>query len=346
MALLRGITPVILCGGGGTRLWPRSCAAHPKPFLPLIGERTLFEAALARCCGAEGFAAPLIVAGSAHLALIEAQSEGTSNVIVEPSARNTAAAIALAALRVPEDAILLICPSDHHIADVAAFRAAAVKAAALAADDWLVSFGIEATAPETGFGYLERGDPIGDLGFRTARFIEKPDRARAEGFVASGKHAWNGGIFAFRAGAYLAELGRYRPDIAAAVRAAVADGRTDGARFHPAAAPFDAIKGDSVDYAIMEKTDRAAMVPVDMGWSDIGNWDALHAALPCDASGNAVRGTAELVDCHNVLVDSDGPRVSAIGLDDIIIVVNGEDVLVTTRAGAQKVGKLTGALRQ
>lgn len=342
------MTPVILCGGNGTRLWPRSRAAHPKPFLPLVGTSTLFEATMARCSDRTQFAAPIIVAGSAHLSLIEAQSAAIAGVrlIVEPSARNTAAAIALAALQLPEEAVMLVCPSDHHIADAAAFRTAAAKAATLAQEDWLVSFGIKATAPETGFGFLERGAPIGDLGFCTAQFIEKPDRPRAVEFVASGRHAWNGGIFAFRAGFYLSELERHRPDIAEGARQATAAGRAEGAQFHPSAAAFDAIKGESVDYAVMEKTDRAAMVPVDMGWSDIGNWHALHAALPKDAAGNAVRGAAELVDCHGVLVDSDGPRVSAIGIEDIVIVVNGGEVLVTTREGAQKVGKLQGAANQ
>lgn len=342
------IIPVILCGGSGTRLWPRSRAALPKPFLPLVGTVTLFEATLARCPAAAGFAAPIVVAGAAHLAHVEAQlgSAAGAQVIVEPAARNTAAAIALAALRLPEDAIMLVCPSDHHIADAAAFQRAAQAAARLAADDWLVSFGIEATAPETGFGYLQRGEPIGALGFRTARFIEKPDLERARQFVADGKHAWNGGIFAFRAGAFLAELAAHRPALAAAARAAVAAGHEDGSRFHPGAAEFAGIESESVDYAVMENTSRAALVPAQMGWSDIGNWDALLAARPGDANGNSVRGTAELVDCRNVLVETDGPRVSAIGLEDVVIVVDGNEVLVTTRAGAQLVGKLDGAANQ
>ncbi|MBK9012317.1 sugar phosphate nucleotidyltransferase [Novosphingobium sp.] len=342
------IVPVILCGGSGTRLWPRSRATCPKPFLPLVGDSTLFEATVARCADAEGFAPPLVVTGAAHLAHVEAQlgeSPG-AQVIVEPSARNTAAAIALAALRLPPDAVMLVCPSDHHIADPAAFRIAARAAAALAREGWLVSFGIEATAPETGFGYLQRGEAIGELGFRTARFVEKPDLERARGFIADGGYAWNGGIFAFRAGTFLEELAAHRPAIAAQARAAVAGGHQDGARFHPDAAVFAAIDSESVDYAVMENTARAALVPADMGWSDIGNWDALHAARERDEAGNSARGRAELVDCRNVLVETDGPRVSAIGLEDVVIVVDGDEVLVTTRAGAQLVGKLTGASSQ
>ena len=341
------ITPVILCGGSGTRLWPRSRKTMPKPFLPLVGDATLFEATLGRCAD-PAFAAPVVVTGAAHLDHVEAQAPAGSGmtVIVEPSARNTAAAIALAALRLPEDAVMLVCPSDHHIADTAAFRASAAHAAELAAQGWLVSFGIEATAPETGFGYLERGEAIGDHGYRVARFVEKPDLARAEQFLAAGNYAWNGGIFAFGAGTFLAELERHRPRIAAAARAAAEKGRNEGTRFHPDAEAFAAIESESVDYAVMENTDRAAMVPASMGWSDIGNWDALHTALERDAAGNTVRGRGELVDCRNVLVDSDGPRVSVIGLEDVIVVVDGDEVLVTTRAGTQKVGKLDGAANQ
>lgn len=340
--------PVILCGGSGTRLWPRSRAIKPKPFLPLVGTGTLFEATLARCAPEAGFAAPVVVTGAAHLDHVEGQwPAGTGGeTIVEPCARNTAAAIALAALRLPEDALMLVCPSDHHIADPAAFQAAARAAAQLAAQGWLVSFGIEAKAPETGFGYLQRGDAIDALGFTVARFVEKPDLDRAKQFLAAGGYAWNGGIFAFRAGTFLAELEAHRPALAAAARQAVAAGRGEGRRFHPDAAAFAAIASESVDYAVMENTTRAAMVPADMGWSDIGNWDALWAARQRDEAGNSVTGRAELAGCRNVLVESDGPRVSAIGLEDVVIVVDGDDVLVTTRAGAQLVGKLSGAANQ
>lgn len=342
------IYPVILCGGSGTRLWPRSRAVKPKPFLPLIGQTTLFEQSTARCSAAAGFAPPVVVTGTAHLDHVEAQLGGNADaeVIVEPSARNTAAAIALAALRLPEDAVMLVCPSDHHIADVSAFQATARAAAALAREDWLVSFGIEAISPETGFGYLQRGDPIGDLGFKVARFVEKPDLQRATEFLASGDYAWNGGIFAFRVGTFLAELEQHRPAIARAAREAVAAGRAIGQRFYPGADEFNRIDSESVDYAVMENTRRAAMVAADMGWSDIGNWDALLAARSRDDLGNSVNGLAELVDCRNVLVETDGPRVSAIGLSDVVIVVDGNDILVTTRAGAQLVGKLHGAAKQ
>jgi mannose-1-phosphate guanylyltransferase len=323
------IVPVILCGGSGTRLWPLSRPARPKPFLPLLGEETLFEATLARCSDSAIFAPPLVVTGAGLLELVESQGRG-AEVIVEPAARNTAPAIALAAQRLPEDAVMLVCPSDHHIADLPAWLAAVGKARVLAEQGFLVAFGIAPTRPETGYGYIERGAPEGE-GWRIARFIEKPPLEDAERYVAGGAHCWNGGIFMFRAGTFLEELAKYRPEMAAAV----AD---------PAA--FPAIAGESVDYAVMEQTSRAAMVEADMGWSDIGNWQSLRDAREADAEGNVVRGSAELLDCRKVMVQSDGPRVSVVGLEDVIVVVDGGEVLVTSAAGAAKVGKLKGASGQ
>ncbi|MCX7863424.1 MAG: sugar phosphate nucleotidyltransferase [Novosphingobium sp.] len=342
------IVPVILCGGSGTRLWPRSRASKPKPFLPLVGDCTLFEATLRRCPAEWGFAAPMVIAGAAHLQHVESQLGDLqgARIIVEPEAKNTAAAIALAACRLPSDAVMLVCPSDHHIGNPQAFARAAHAAAALARDGWLVSLGIEPTAPETGFGYLRRGEAIGDLGYRTAQFVEKPHLERAKAFLAEGCYAWNGGIFAFRVSDFLAELRQHRPAIADAVSRSVAQGREDGRRFHPEARAFAEIVSESVDYAVMENTTRAAMVPVDMDWSDIGNWHALHKARGGDEQGNSVRGKAELVDCRNVLVDSDGPRVSVIGLENVIVVVDGDEVMITSAAAAQKVGKLSGAVNQ
>ncbi|MDN3646278.1 mannose-1-phosphate guanylyltransferase [Pontixanthobacter aestiaquae] len=341
------IHPVILCGGSGTRLWPLSRADKPKPFLPLIGTRSLFEQTLDRCSKDVLFAAPAVVTGKKHLAHVEKQlgrADGAS-IIVEPIGKNTAPAIALAAMRLPEDAVMLVCPSDHYIEDAGAFQSAAETASALADQGFLVSFGIEATTPETGYGYIKRGEELGG-GHAVERFVEKPDLATAQRFLADGSYSWNGGIFAFKAGVFLAELTNHRPQMMDALRASVETGREDGQRFHPDAARFAQIDGDSIDYAIMETTERAAMVPVSMGWSDIGNWNALREARGSDGLGNSVKGKAELVDCTNVMVHSDGPRVSAVGLDDVIIVVDGDDVLVTTAAGTQKVGTLKGAKSQ
>lgn len=346
---MTAIHPVILCGGSGTRLWPMSRKALPKPFLPLVSDETLFEQALRRVADRATFAPPIVVAGEAHADLVTAQLRGLpgARLVIEPAARNTAPAIALAAALLSPDAVMLVCPSDHHVASPQAFRAAAQAAAALARQDYLVSFGIAADRPETGYGYLRCGEPL-EGGYAIREFVEKPDLARAEAYLASGEYSWNGGIFAFRAGHLLAELAAYRPEMARQVAEAVAGGREEGARFHPAAGPFLAIAGESIDYAVMENTARAAMVPADMGWSDIGNWAALADALAgdADADGNILRGTADLAGCRDVLVMTDGPRVSAVGVEGLCIVVAGGEVLVTTRDRAQGVGKLPGAAGQ
>lgn len=344
------IQPVILCGGSGTRLWPISRKAVPKPFLPLVGEETLFRQAISRVDCDDRFAAPMVVAGADHADLITAQLGETpgARLVIEPAARNTAPAIALAAALLHEDTIMLVCPSDHHIADKAAFRAAALAAAALARDGYLVSFGIAADRPETGYGYLQRGEPLAG-GYTIRRFVEKPDLARAREYLASGEYSWNGGIFAFRAGQLMAELAIHRPDMARLVSEAVAGGQNDGVRFLPAPEPFAAIASESIDYAVMENTACAAMVPTNMGWSDIGNWAAIADALAesADVKGNVARGgQVDLADCREVLAITDGPRISAVGLSDVCIIVSGGEVLVTSREGAQAVGKLPGAVNQ
>ena len=341
------IHPVILCGGSGTRLWPRSRKHRPKPFLPLLGERTLFQQSLDRAPAGDRFAPPTIVAGSDHCPLIEQQAESIDGacLIVEPAAKNTAPAIALAAHSMPEDAIMLVCPSDHHIADRDAFLAGVEEAAALAKDDYMVAFGIQPVAPETGYGYIRRGLPLGE-GHAVAQFVEKPDRATAEDFLASGDYVWNGGIFAFRAGAFLSELRAHRPAMADQVARAWEMAERKGWAIHPGAEPFSEIRGESIDYAVMEHTDRAAMVAANMGWSDIGNWDALMTARAGDERGNRISGNVDLSDCRNVMVETDRLRVSVIGLEDVIVIVDGDEVLVTSRAGAQAVGKLPGASQQ
>ena len=342
------ITPVILCGGKGTRLWPRSRAAKPKPFLPLVRDETLFEQALLRCADAAHFHAPIIVTGAQHVGLVESQLTVApeAELIVEPMAKNTAAAIALAAMRLPQDSIMLVCPSDHHIGDFQAFINAVKAAAELANDGWLVAFGIEPRGPEIGFGYLRKGEAIGKLGFKVAQFVEKPDFARAQAYLESGEYAWNGGIFAFGVRHYLAELERYRPEMVDSLRQAIDCGSEEGRHFYPGAASFANIVSESVDYALMENTVRAAMIPAEMAWSDVGNWRDLHGARDRDEFGNAIRGPAEIVDCRNVLVESDGPTVHLIGLNDVIVVIDGNDVMITSANGAHKVGTLRAATTQ
>ena len=335
------IVPVILCGGLGTRLWPRSRATKPKPFLPLVGGATLFEQALDRCSD-DAFGPPLIVTGDRLLPHVEAQlgAKAGARIIVEPEGKNTAAAIALAAHCLRPDSVMLVCPSDHYIGQTDSFVGAAKRAAQLANDGWLVSVGISAVRPETGFGYVKRGAEIGAGGFKVDEFVEKPNADRAREFVDAGTYMWNGGIFALRAGQYLAELADYRPDLGASVQRAAGLGTWDGRHFYPEADAFAGIKSESIDYAVMENTPNAAVVPGEFEWSDIGNWPAVRDARDRDDNGNSAIGDAELINCQNVLVDTDGPRVHVLGLENVIIVVDGDDILVTCGRSAQDVPKL------
>lgn len=340
------IHPVILCGGSGTRLWPLSLKGRPKPFLPLTGEKSLFEQAIERVHEDARFGEPIIVAGSAHRDIITGQMGSAAHqLIIEPAAKNTAPAIALAAASLEPDAIMLVCPSDHYIADELSFLEAALEASVLASQDYLTAFGITPDSPETGYGYIRKGEALPG-GFAIAEFVEKPDLARAQSYLASGEYSWNGGIFVFRSGAFLSALEEYRPAMASAVKASVEGASREGQTIHPEAASFAAIEGESVDYAVMENSSRAAMVPADMGWSDIGNWAALQDTLAGEPWANVTRGSVDLADCNNVLAITDGPRISAVGLEDVCVVVSNGEVLVTTREGAQKVGKLPGAANQ
>ena len=333
------ITPVILCGGSGTRLWPLSTPEAPKPFLPLVGETSLFQETLARCRDS-GFAPPVIVTGAAHVEQVREQSRGfdVAEIIVEPRAKQTAAAIALAAERLPADAIMLVCPSDHHIADREAFAGAVLSGAGVAASGMLVCVTVTATSPETGFGYVRPGGALQPGGFKVASFVEKPDRATAVGLIDEGA-AWNAGIFLFAVGTYADELKLHRPNIANTVLRAVRDGTSDGICFHPGAA-FAEIDPESVDYAVMENTSRAAMVEAQMGWSDIGNWQMLHLAREKDGDGNSVRGQARLIGCRNVAVQSDGPRVHCLGVENLVVVTVGQDFLVMPLDAASEIGKV------
>lgn len=331
------IQPVVLCGGSGTRLWPLSRADRPKPFLPLLGDRTLFQQTLDRLNEGGLFAEPLIVAGEKHVPLVEQQA-GDYSLIVEPAARNTAPAIALAAARVEPDTILLVCPSDHHIADRQAFLEAVAKAQGLARDGKLVCFGIEPDRPETGYGYIEKGESLGE-GHKVARFVEKPDEATAQAYLESGRFAWNSGMFVFRAGTFMDELARHRPEMAKAARQAVENGSEDGAQFYPESSAFTRIKGESVDYALMENTAHAAVVSADIGWSDIGDWNSLMNAREAAGLGLLADGT-RTIDADGVMTVGMDRRISVVGLDNVIVVVDGGDVLVLSRDAAQAVKNL------
>lgn len=334
------LTPAILSGGSGTRLWPLSRPEMPKQFLPLVGEDSMLLQTLARTAGLAGAAEPILIANSAHADLIESQFPGDAPLILEPAARNTAPAVALAALAVSDPTtILLVMPSDHVIADVPAFHAAIAKAAPMAADGWLVTLGISPDSPETGYGYIALGEELTAGVQRVARFVEKPDLANAEAMLAAGNHVWNAGIFLFRADAYLAALGEFRPDMLAAVTTSFAASRREGRRILPDKEAFAACPSDSIDYAVMEKAANVACVPVDMGWSDVGSWDALHAIAERDALDNAVDAHATLIDARGCLVRSDGPRISVVGVDDLIVVATESEVMIVRRGHSQLVKK-------
>lgn len=339
------IVPVILCGGSGTRLWPMSRPDAPKPFLPLLSEETLFQQAVNRCLADEKLGSPVIVAGGAHQHLIESQlpTGSDARIIIEPGQKNTAAAIGLAAALLPSDAIMLVCPSDHHISDADAFRAAAHRAAQLAAEGWLVAFGIKALYPETGYGYLKRGDPLGAGAAKIERFVEKPDLEKAKTFLAEGGYSWNGGLFAFTAGEFLKEMKEFRPAMHKCLQASMAAARNDGRVYYPEADEFSRIEGESVDYAIMENTNRAALVDADMGWSDIGNWQALSEHLVRDDKGVHARGSVDVIGAERVAVLAGDMRVSVVGVSDVIVVVSDGEVLICSPDHAQHVGKLPGA---
>jgi len=343
------ITPVILSGGSGTRLWPMSKLDRPKQFLPLVGEETMFEATLARCADRARFGPPIIVANLRHADLIEEQLAGAeATLILEPVARNTAPAIALAALTAAPDAHLLVMPSDHVIGKPDAFAAAVDTARAIVDGGWLVTFGIKPDGPETGYGYIAVGRALDAGVYSVQRFVEKPDRATAEAMVAAGDHVWNGGIFLFRADAYLNALERHAPAMLAAVRASLLAAVRDGVRVLPCAEAFAASPSDSIDYAVMERAQKVAVVPVAMGWSDVGSWDALHA-IGADADGHAHAssngGDVIAIDTHNCLLRSDGLRIAAIGVSDLIVVATGDTVMITRRGGSQDVKRIVELLK-
>lgn len=345
------IIPVILSGGSGTRLWPLSRPEQPKQLLPLTAEETMLQLTARRTAG-ERFARPIVVANASHadqveeqLAAVEAEAQV---LILEPMGRNTAPAIALAAIAAGSGSDpILVMPSDHVIADVDAFHAAIHVALPLVQQGWLVTFGIAPDAPETGYGWIKVGEALAEGVHRVERFVEKPPRDKAEAMLASGDHAWNGGIFLFRADMYLGALSVYAPAMLVAAQQAMEKARREGKRIWPDAGEFAQSPSDSIDYAVMEKAPRVAVVPVAMGWSDVGSWDALHAISECDAQGNVSRGDVILIDAENCLVRSEaGRRIALVGVRDLVVVAAGDDILVLPRGRSQDIRKIIEAMKQ
>lgn len=347
------LIPLILSGGSGTRLWPVSRRNLPKQFLSLAGNGTLFQQTIARTRQLPGVTAPIVVASEDHrfLAadqLLEAGVEGAT-IVLEPLARNTAPAIALGALQAlarGEDATLLVLPADHLIGNTAAFTEAVRNALPLAAQDWLVTFGIRPDRAETGFGYIRRAEAVGDLGFRVDQFVEKPDLETAQAYLADGNYDWNSGMFLFKASRYLEELETHAPEMLAAVRKAYAGISADLDFVRIDRDAFAQVPDKSIDYAVMEKTRHAAVIPVSCDWSDIGSWSALWMTGDHDASGNVLDGDTMVVDTRNSLLRShDRHLLATVGVDDLIVVSTPDATLVAHRDAAQDVKKIVEQLK-
>lgn len=348
------IHPVILSGGAGTRLWPLSRASYPKQLLKLSSQRTMLQDTVARGLIDVGFAAPLLVCNEDHRFLVDDQLQQIGikpqAILLEPKARNTGPAIAAAALwllsRDP-DALMLVQPSDHVIASPADFHRAVMRGVAAAQEGRLVTFGIKPVRPDTGYGYIQSGEALsgGDGVFGVDRFVEKPDRETAQRFVDSGAFFWNSGIFLLSARAYLGELSRINPAMLEACERAVRDGQEDLAFFRLSAEPFGEAPSLSIDHAVMEHTSRAAVVPVDMAWSDVGSWPALRDIATADSDGNVLQGDVLAERMTNSYIRSEGRLVAAVGLDNVVVVATDDAVLVADADSAAEVSGIVAKLR-
>ncbi|OOG54171.1 mannose-1-phosphate guanylyltransferase/mannose-6-phosphate isomerase [Rhodanobacter sp. B05] len=347
------LIPVILSGGSGARLWPLSRKNLPKQFLPLAGDLTLFQQTSERARTLPNVASPVVVCSEDHRFLVAEQLQVLgitgASILLEPVARNTAPAIALAAMQAlstDPDATLLVLPADHLIGDTGSFTDAVCKALPLAAEGWLVTFGIRPDAPETGFGYIRRGESLSNNGYQVDAFVEKPDRATAETYLQTGAYDWNSGMFLFRASRLLEELAQQAPAIHSAVDAAFKGAHADLDFVRIDKGAFASVPEDSIDYAVMERTRRAAVVPVSCEWSDIGSWAALWAASEHDGNGNRLEGDVLALDSRNCYVrSSDRRMVALLGVEDLIVVDTPDAVLVASRDHAQDVKKLVEELK-
>lgn len=345
------ITPVIMAGGSGSRLWPLSRQLRPKQFLPLTGEGSMLQETLKRLAPLE-HRSPLLICNEEHRFLVAEQlrQQGITDahILLEPEGRNTAPAIALAALQAvaeEPEALLLVLAADHLIRDVARFHESVDHAQTLAEQGQLVTFGVVPTHAETGYGYIQRGEEQGSFGFRVKRFVEKPDRITAEDYLNAGDYYWNSGMFLFSAKRYLDELKCFQPAMVKACRAALAGASQDLDFTRLDAEAFKACPADSIDYAVMERTEYASVVPLDAGWSDIGSWSALWEVSDRDAQGNVCHGDVMLHDSHDLLVHAEHRLVATVGVEDLVVVETKDAVLVARKDRAQEVKKIVSRLK-
>ena len=345
------VIPVILCGGAGTRLWPLSRELYPKQLLALVDDYSLLQNTVTRCAGHPDVTAPMLVCNEEHRFLVAEQLREieveASRIILEPEGRNTAPAVALAAheaMKTDDDAILVILPSDHVIHKTTLFLEALTTAIDLAKDDALVTFGVVPDKPETGYGYIKKGMATG-AAFKVDKFVEKPDVATASDFLQSGLYCWNSGMFVFKASAYLKELAAQTPRIAEAMAKATANASADLDFTRVNAEAFKSSPSDSIDYAVMEHTADALVVPLDAGWSDIGSWDALWQISEKDEHNNTLVGDAVVHDVEGSLVWSESRLVSVVGLKDVIVVETADAVMVASQDQAQDVKSIVNHLK-
>ncbi len=345
------VVPVLMSGGAGTRLWPASRSDRPKQFLPLVDERTMVRATLDRLDGLD-VEPPLVVANAAHIDLVAGELDAAgyepSRMILEPFGRNTAPAAAVAALELTrdgEDPLMLLLPADHVIEDISAFHAAVTHACRLAADGDLVTFGIVPTQPETGYGYIRTGTPVDETACSVAQFVEKPDLETAKSYLADGDYLWNSGMFVFRCSDYLDALGEFAPEMKASCEETMRLSTRDGG-VHLDRGCFADTPADSIDYAVMEHTTKAVVIPLDAGWSDVGSWTALWDIALRDAAGNVTIGDVTLAETTNSYIRADGRLVAVAGVDNIVVVDTPDALLVTTIENAQSVKTIVDILKE